>query len=368
MGANFQFPSGALMVDSFQIKNFRSFDDVDCKNCSLINVIVGDNGSGKTALLEGLFLAAGVSPELILRTRAWRGFEPGQMSGTPEDVHVALWGDLFHNFETSQPALISLRGGVEHTRSVTIKLTRVGQRRIIPPSRTRPGTPVRIEPVEDPISFKWKIGGLPDVTVLPSFVDGRLHIPPVASAYVRGSFFAANRTPSVGEMANQFSSLSQAFKEREFVDLFSRLYPNVEDLSLEIGAGAPMIFATVKNVTRKLPLGLASGGMTKLASMLLAMMQHPGGILFADEIENGFYFDRIPMVWGAIREYAKKYNCQVFASTHSSECLFAAAALAEKYPSEFSMIRTVLDAGKTKLHRFGGDRFSNAVMSRIEVR
>ena len=55
------------MVNSFSIKNFRSFNEVKVEGCKRINLIVGDNGSGKTALLEALFLAAGVSPELLLR-------------------------------------------------------------------------------------------------------------------------------------------------------------------------------------------------------------------------------------------------------------------------------------------------------------
>ena len=56
--------SGYQMVDSVNIRNFRSFSDVKIDGCRRINIIVGENGSGKTALLEALFLAAGVSPEL----------------------------------------------------------------------------------------------------------------------------------------------------------------------------------------------------------------------------------------------------------------------------------------------------------------
>ena len=98
--------TGYRMIDSVRIKNFRSFNEVKIENCRRINIIVGDNGSGKTALLEALFLAAGVSPELAIRTRSWRGFDAGRMAGSHEDIHQALWADLFHKFQTNQPALI----------------------------------------------------------------------------------------------------------------------------------------------------------------------------------------------------------------------------------------------------------------------
>jgi predicted ATP-dependent endonuclease of OLD family len=94
-----------LMVDSVTIRNFRSFREITVEDCRRVNILVGENGSGKTALLEGLFLASGVNPELLMRTRQWRGFEGGRMSGTHEDMHRNLWGDVFHKFQTTKPAL-----------------------------------------------------------------------------------------------------------------------------------------------------------------------------------------------------------------------------------------------------------------------
>lgn len=93
-----------LMVDSITIKNFRSFNEVKIENFSRINILVGENGSGKTALLEAMFLAGGVSPEIAVRTRNWRGVG-GDVHGTPDDINYALWGDLFHRFQTNKPCL-----------------------------------------------------------------------------------------------------------------------------------------------------------------------------------------------------------------------------------------------------------------------
>jgi AAA15 family ATPase/GTPase len=122
--------TGYQMVESFSIRNFRSFNEVKVDGCKRINVIVGDNGSGKTALLEGLFLAAGVSPEVAVRTRGWRGQEQ-QMSGSVDDLHEALWTDLFYKFQTSQPAFVSMKGKREENRSVTVRLNQKGQVRVV---------------------------------------------------------------------------------------------------------------------------------------------------------------------------------------------------------------------------------------------
>jgi hypothetical protein len=356
------------MLESFTIRNFRGFNDVQVSDCRRINIVVGDNGSGKTALLEALFLAAGVSPELSLRTKTWRGFE-GKASGTQEDVREALWADLFFMFQTNQPALISLKGKPdEQNRSVTITLNKRGHVRLVPPNRRKPGAPPKVEPDPVPMEFKWKIRGLPDVRVIPQFIEDKLIFPPAPDSHVRGSFHAATRIPSAQEMANRFSDLSKEFNEQSFIERFCEHFTMIRNLSLEVSAGAPMLYATVEGLPEKLPLSLASGGMTKLAAILLSMSEQAGGIILVDEIENGFYHERLPMIWRSILDFSRQYDCQIFASTHSAECLRAAATVADKNADEFCMLRTVIESEGTKVRRFDGQRFADAVLANIEVR
>ena len=42
---------GYQMIRSIDIKNFRCFQRLEIKDCARLNVVVGDNGAGKTALL-----------------------------------------------------------------------------------------------------------------------------------------------------------------------------------------------------------------------------------------------------------------------------------------------------------------------------
>lgn len=230
------------MVDSFTIRNFRTFNDVKVDDCRRINILVGDSGSGKTALLEAIFLAAGVTPELALRTRSWRGSQ-GRMTGSHEDLHQALWADLFFKFKTNQSAVISLKGAAEQTRSVAVSLNPRGKVRAVPPPRNKPGAPVRVVPVRSPIEFKWQIRGFPDVSVKPYFEGENLIFPPTPDSYVRAVFFAASRTGPELEIAGRFSKLSKDFESREFIEIFTRLFPRIKDLSVELSAGTPELFA-----------------------------------------------------------------------------------------------------------------------------
>ena len=228
--------------------------------------------------------------------------------------------------------------------------------------------PPTLQPPPSPIEFKWKVQGFPDFVSAPRVEGGNLTFPSAPDSHVKWSFFAANRTAPNMEVANRFSHLSRSFRDEKFVRDFNQLYPSIKGLSVEVSAGSPMLFAKVEDLPEKIPLSLASGGMSKLAAILLAMPEMEGGLIMIDEIENGIYYKRLPMVWKALLEFSRVYNCQLFVSTHSGECIDAAATLAQETPEEFSVMRTVLEKGETQVRHFNGDRFGDAIEENIEIR
>ena len=112
-------PKDYRMIDSVNIQNFRCFESVKLTDCPRVNIIVGRNASGKTALLEALFIASGSSPEVALRVKAWRG--EASISSPSGDVHEALWKDLFFNFDLSRKIHIDLRESSGAFRSLDIQ-------------------------------------------------------------------------------------------------------------------------------------------------------------------------------------------------------------------------------------------------------
>lgn len=53
------------------------------------------------------------------------------------------------------------------------------------------------------------------------------------------------------------------------------------------------------------------------------MLSFQNGVVLIDEIENGLHHSVLAKVWEGIFQWAIKYNVQVFASTHSIECIHA---------------------------------------------
>jgi AAA15 family ATPase/GTPase len=174
--------------------------------------------------------------------------------------------------------------------------------------------------------------------------------------------------PSQQENASYFSELSIQQEEKGIIDAMHKEFTAIEDISVQVSAGIPTIYVTVPYLAEKIPINFLSSGITKLLALLLGVAHQHGGVVLIDEIENGFYYDRLSSVWALLLEFCKKYNVQVFASTHSRECLEAAAKCAADNEDEFSLIRTEKLNGTTAIKQFSGTAFRAAISQYTEVR
>src|ERR1035438_6215981 len=94
-----------IMLRSFTVKNFRCLEDFEIRNLTRVNLIVGDNNSGKTALLEALF-AHRLQSRIIglLDLKSFRNDHPV--------TNGAFWLDLFTDMEDSREIVLRSE---EHT-------------------------------------------------------------------------------------------------------------------------------------------------------------------------------------------------------------------------------------------------------------
>ncbi|NIA03554.1 MAG: AAA family ATPase [Nitrospirae bacterium] len=98
-----------------------------------------------------------------------------------------------------------------------------------------------------------------------------------------------------------------------------QIEPSLKNLSL----GADGIIYCDIGLDRLIPVNAMGGGMRKILSIILAISDTKNGIVFIDEIENGLYHSSQEILWDAIFKAAKEFNVQIFATTHSIECVKA---------------------------------------------
>lgn len=96
-----------MRIDTIRLQNYRCFEDREFELAARFNLIVGDNATGKTSLLNGLSIALG---SLL------RGFpEPAESFSLEVDVARTLtfWNEGKPNIEAQYPMLIDCTGVVD---------------------------------------------------------------------------------------------------------------------------------------------------------------------------------------------------------------------------------------------------------------
>jgi AAA15 family ATPase/GTPase len=99
--------------------------------------------------------------------------------------------------------------------------------------------------------------------------------------------------------------------------------PRLKRLSILVTAAGPTIHGDI-GIDRLLPLQMMGDGLGRLLTLLLSIISSEDGFVMVDEIESGLHFSVMAKVWSAIAQIAREKNVQVFATTHSWECLKAA--------------------------------------------
>jgi len=350
------------MIESIQIHNFRCFRKLSVDGLRRINIIVGANASGKTALLEAVFLASGASPQLVLKLKTWRGMgEEVQLSRNRRD-YESLWEDLFFGFDQKQIISIALKGSPERTRDLIIRYETHGTLALPLGEQAIDATAVV------PIIFEWTKNSQVEFTSKPEITEKGFLVPSGGVSYPCTFYSTIVKAATPRETAARYSELSKLGKENLIVAALRRDYSYIEGLSVEIGAGIPMVYAKVRSIDVKIPVALVSQGLGQLLNYLLAIASSPRGIVLIDEIETGFYHERLASVWSSLFHFGNSYDTQLFVTTHSRECLRALLSVLRDNEREFCLIRAQREDGECTLRRIEGTDFRSALEDEVEIR
>jgi len=75
-------------------------------------------------------------------------------------------------------------------------------------------------------------------------------------------------------------------------------------------------------------------GLSKFIYFIMLLLSQKNSIILIDEIENGIHYTNLDKLWEIILTISKEQNLQVFATTHSKECIESYARVAKKLEDE----------------------------------
>jgi AAA15 family ATPase/GTPase len=101
-----------------------------------------------------------------------------------------------------------------------------------------------------------------------------------------------------------------------------------------------LIYAELSGLSELIPVTQLGRGFNRLLDIYSEIVATEARVLLIDEIENGLHYSVLPLVWKGLFLAAKEFDVQIFATTHSWECILAADQSArEGGPYELELIR-----------------------------
>jgi len=330
------------MYKKIKIENLRGIKQLEIDDLRQFNLIVGENNSGKTTILEGLWLLVGGSnPDIPLRANVFRDLSIiSQYSLKP----------LFNKLDVNSN--IKLSGEFEnpkHYRQLIIKpnMESIALREketkeaIVETEYSTSG----IEPIMNGLVLDFYSGDEDKKLkkIKSSFImapEGIKFDRPEGYKEYLHAVYLNPKNMSGKDLVNRFDINQKAKKIDKIIEILVKMEPSVKDLSLGVEG---IIYADI-GLPDLIPVNALGAGFLKFLSILLAVIEKPNSILIIDEIENGLYPTSQNILWDSILSLAKESDVQIFATTHSLECIRA-------FNSSYSRIIKNTESDKIRLFR-----------------
>lgn len=290
------------MLKTLHIKNFRLFQDLKLDSLNRVNLIAGENNSGKTALLEALYLLFAGSSFRDFPSAFRSTFVIDQTRG-----RAPVFGDEFENFW----------------------LWLFNQKNIIT-------SPIEIEAVGKGTYLVKLIHASADRNEFhfDYFKDGR-NVGSGSASRGNGASGGSRAADSVWpkliifstnpssptEDAEYFNRIAaKRGGEQRVVELLQVIEPRLQDLKyLKLGS-QPLVYADV-GMEDLIPTTQLGQGFTRLLRLFSEILVAKSEIVLIDEIENGIHYSAMSKVWKGIAAIARQEDLQLYATTHSYECI-----------------------------------------------
>ncbi len=357
-------------LQRINIKNFRKFKELEIDNFKQINVFIGNNNSGKSSILESIFLLIGMSnptiPDVVHRIRS------GSNLKNNEDFRY-----LFHNLEIKDCPEMSGSFMDKSGRNLRInpiikKIENIDSNNskqelsFIDISTATP----KISGIELDFTIHKK-GSLKrsyKSTASLNFPEVRYN---QAKDYIE-DMRAIMISPRSDESTalERFADIVKKKKEKVVLEALQNIDPKIDSIQpLPDG-----LYFSYKDIEELVPSNISGDGIRKILNIVTAVADERNSIVLIDEIENGLHFSAHKFLWESIIHISRLQKTQLFITSHNIETLKCLKELLDtptyKETQNQLNIFTVADTKKSgvKTYRHSYIGLKDAIETATEIR
>jgi hypothetical protein len=170
------------------------------------------------------------------------------------------------------------------------------------------------------------------------------------------------------EDADQFNRVAAKKGGRtRLVELLRVIEPRLQDLQyLKLGE-QPLVYADI-GLEDLVPITQLGQAFTRLLAIFSETLYAQSRFILIDEIESGIHYSVMSQVWKGIAEIAREEDLQIFATTHSYDCIRAAHEAFEGHESELTLHRTERVGDEARVVSYDTVNLDTSIDMNLEVR
>jgi AAA15 family ATPase/GTPase len=281
-------------IKNIEIKNFKCFEDFKAEGFGRVNLIGGKNNVGKTAFMEAIYiLSSNTSTDSLDEIVPFLTIEKlRELLEIEDDIitvsEIIKIFERYNNLELTSKKL-----------KVKLKIEKDGivEKFLI----NNQDSEVSRQLSKEMFKNKQKL-----YNFIPSYMIGNDLI------------------------ISLFDKIKSERKRNKLNIILNDFDNNIEEF--DIIENQPQVF--LKNIQKFQDVAELGHGLKRYIAIISSILINKNGFLFLDELENGIHYTHLNKLWEIILTISKQQNVQVFATTHSKECIESYARVAKKLEDE----------------------------------
>lgn len=352
------------MLKDISIQNYRLFKQFSVTGFNRINLLVGANNSGKTSLMEALYLLTTYQdPSTLLRVLEKR---KEFVEDKENMINLYLVEQIFNGYKLTTTSKIVLCSHQDLPIVISYRFKDEIEAHIINSSSPDKGILFEVDASTDK-----KKGGFIIYDYWDS--DEKNLIDGYSGDIIRQpnhQFLAINQL-NYKIISKMWNEIVLTPAEEVVLEALRILEPDLERIALLNYTTPQMgIRLKVKRQPKPIPLASMGDGMYHIFALILTLVKCRGGVFLVDEIDTGLHYKALTKMWQLLIETAQKLDVQLFATTHSWDCLVALhQALTDTQATDLGTVfRLEQQVDTIKATTYNGEELKVAIEHDIEVR
>ncbi|EDN69204.1 conserved hypothetical protein [Beggiatoa sp. PS] len=275
-------------ITEIEINNFKCFENFKANGFKRVNLIVGKNNVGKTALMEACWI-----------------YERNKNSRSLIEAYVNMVNTI-----TLIKEFRNLHNYASYDLQTAFALLRKFNRLLIKSHDKSVKLNIETNNLEVKVSIN-------DFEINTSLTNSHLFEEMLSDKKNFSKNFISSCQIDNDLMISLYDHIKENRKKDNLNQYINEFDSNI--LEFEIIKNVPKVFLASRQQFED--IAELGHGLKRYVAIISALLVSQDSCLFLDEIENGIHYTQLDRLWQIILTLAEELNCQVFATTHSKECL-----------------------------------------------